>query len=335
MRRRRHAKFDFGQAQKQFGENEIERKDTLHTILAMDRYSKNELITEPMSPRTQELCKNKFEKCAYYASKDMCRDLSRMNFMMSNCPLACQMCDVVEDFERCVGRRSTEVAPLFIGSNDESSNDGQRKMTIDEFFKAGRDEVKWYGQGMANEMDLAFIVQPLESNNFDDPWVVKVESFLNEKECKDLIGSEESDAVIIQTILERISSTFQLPRTHFSPFQINRLDASTVQITGGMQHDYSIHDVWKPAGPRVLSFYLSLSNVEEGGQLGFPELDWLLIEPKLGQLLMWSNVVSTNPEKDDKRMIREELPVTKGEKYSAHVSVHLFDWEDANERKCF
>lgn len=325
---------DFGQPQKQFGENEVERKDTLHEILAMERYAKNEMIisTDSLSsPRTRELCKNKLEKCAYYASKGMCRDLSRMDFMMSNCPLACQMCDVVENFERCVGMRSTKVEPLFTSSDEEEGT----VMTVDAFFKAGRDEGTWVGQKTELEMDLGFIVQPMESNNFEDPWIVKIENFMSEQECKDFIQNDGSDENRMETlILERISSSFQLPSTHFSPFQVNRFNANTSRVNGGIQHDYSIHDVWKPAGPKVLSFYLTLSIVEEGGELGFPELDWLLIQPKIGQLIMWPNVVSTNPEKDDKRMIREELPVIMGEKHSAHVSAHLYDWQDAKERQC-
>ena len=325
---------DFGQPQKQFGEDEVERKDTLHEILAMELYAKNEMITSTnsmSSPRTQELCKNKIEKCAYYASKGMCMDLSRLNFMMSNCPLACQMCDVVEDFERCVGIRSTKVEPLFLKFDEQK----EKSMTIDAFFKAGRDEGTWFVQKTELEMDLDFIVQPMESNNFEDPWIVKIENFMSDKECKDFMQSNGSNETVLETlILGRISSLFHLPTTHFSPFQVNRLNANRAHDNSRINHDYNIHDAWKPAGPKVLSFYLTLSSAEEGGELGFPALDWLMIQPNIGQLVMWTSVVSINPEKDDKRMFYEELPVIKGEKHSAHVWVHLYDWQDAEDKQC-
>jgi hypothetical protein len=68
--------------------------------------------------------------------------------------------------------------------------------------------------------------------------------------------------------------------------------------------------------------------------MGFPDMDWLSISPKKGQLLIWPNVLSSDLSKSRKDMSNEALPVLEGEKYGIHTWVRLYDYEEAERQGC-
>ena len=53
-----------------------------------------------------------------------------------------------------------------------------------------------------------------------------------------------------------------------------------------VHHDYGRDDVSLACGPRILTFFLYLSVVEEGGETAFPSLG-IAIKPKKGKALWW------------------------------------------------
>jgi hypothetical protein len=74
----------------------------------------------------------------------------------------------------------------------------------------------------------------------------------------------------------------------------------------------------KASGTQVLSIYMILEAPIKGGNFGFPQLDWLLVEePQI--LLVWPNVKSLDPESSLERMKSEQLPVEKGQLYAALI----------------
>lgn len=83
-------------------------------------------------------------------------------------------------------------------------------------------------------------------------------------------------------------------------------------------HDYIPIDKKRQIGPRILTVYLYLNDVEEGGGTYFSELD-ITVMPKLGRAVLWPSVLNDEPEKKDRRTRHQALPVTKGEKYGGKL----------------
>lgn len=141
-------------------------------------------------------------------------------------------------------------------------------------------------------------------------------------------------------VVERISKLMDIPLSYFEPMELVRYG---IGDSYSVHHDYQLHDMWKPSGPRVFSIFLTLSNINDeggddggggGGQIGFSGLDWTLVGPKRGQMLLWPNVLNDDPTRVDSKMVHEALPVSSGEKFGAHLWIHLYDWNDAQERGC-
>ena len=82
-----------------------------------------------------------------------------------------------------------------------------------------------------------------------------------------------------------------------------------------------------PCGVRLATFYLYLSDVEEGGGTWFPQLN-LTGVPKKGRALLWYNVKKSPSGRweQDSRTQHEAVPVIRGTKYGANKWVHVKDW---------
>lgn len=76
-------------------------------------------------------------------------------------------------------------------------------------------------------------------------------------------------------------------------------------------HDASERQYILPCGPRILTFFLYLSDVEEGGETAFPGLG-ISVKPKKGKALLWPSILSDNPSRIDHRTTHEARPVIKG-----------------------
>jgi prolyl 4-hydroxylase len=66
----------------------------------------------------------------------------------------------------------------------------------------------------------------------------------------------------------------------------------------------------RPQGPRVLTVFMYLNDVEEGGGTHFGRLG-LTVMPKRGKVLIWPSVLDDDPEEWDERTHHEALEVTK------------------------
>jgi hypothetical protein len=85
------------------------------------------------------------------------------------------------------------------------------------------------------------------------------------------------------------------------------------------------HQVDRQCGPRILTFFLYLSDVEAGGGTEFPQLGHT-ITPKVGRAVLWPSVYDSDPNEIDPRTNHAALPVEAGTKFAANGWVHLYDY---------
>jgi len=127
--------------------------------------------------------------------------------------------------------------------------------------------------------------------------------------------------------IERVTG---VPKVNYESFQI--LEYQKNQFYR-MHHDSSAGTDDTPAGHRIMTFFLYLSDVEEGGATRFSRLG-IDVKPKKGKALVWPSVMNDNPQMWDRRMYHEARDVIRGEKRAANHWIHLYDYETPNLWGC-
>ena len=87
-------------------------------------------------------------------------------------------------------------------------------------------------------------------------------------------------------------------------------------------NDFIEEDLNRLHGVRILTFYLYLSDVEEGGETRFPRIG-LAVKPKTGRAVLWPSIFNDRPSENDIRSDHQAMPVIKGEKYGLNAWYHL------------
>jgi hypothetical protein len=85
-------------------------------------------------------------------------------------------------------------------------------------------------------------------------------------------------------------------------------------------HDFIPGDVTRPAGQRIVTVFLYLNNVDEGGGTYFTDMD-ITVTPKRGMAVIWPSVSDEDPNVRDPFTHHQALPVIKGIKYAANAWV--------------
>lgn len=199
-----------------------------------------------------------------------------------------------------------------------------------------------------------------------DPWVVTFENFVSDEEIDALIETNqmferstdtgttnefgETGRILsqsrtsqnswcrkeceehpdVQTLTEKIEEVTNVPSSHYESFQVLRYDVGQFYRA---HHDYGGEDRGLACGPRILTFFLYLSDVDGGGETSFPKLN-IDVKPKKGKALLWPSTVSHSPSSVDSRTLHEAKIVTAGVKYAANSWIHLYDFEIPNLHGC-
>lgn len=97
----------------------------------------------------------------------------------------------------------------------------------------------------------------------------------------------------VNEILRNIAAVTGVPKENYESFQVLKYE---VGQRYGVHHDYGSEDRKLACGPRILTFFLYLSDVEEGGETAFPNLN-IAVKPKKGKALLWPSVLNNDPNR--------------------------------------
>lgn len=279
------------------------------------------------------VCSDLDESCEHWASKGECE--GNPGYMRNKCPKSCNTCDFVEK-GNLLCHRTLETKPLL------------RPGGVNAMFE-----------------NLVSVLSPTHDVTVhrrppDGPWVVTIEDFLNTEEVDaviekgghhferslagDGVSSVRTSATswcnvpfceadpVIKRVRSRIANVTGVPISHGEHVQVLRYDAGQFYKE---HHDQNAHPR-SPWGPRLFTFFLYLSNVEEGGGTRFTSLN-MTVHPKPGRALVWPSVLDADPSAihgADMRTMHESVSVVKGEKIAANVWLHQYDFQTALAAGC-
>lgn len=202
----------------------------------------------------------------------------------------------------------------------------------------------------------------------DGPWIVVLDNFLSADECERMKemgqaqGYEQSADVGAMDYTGSITSNFNEGRTSKNAWCMGKcmtdpvsqsVSSRMVKLTGipdpnheffqilkytvgqhyGRHHDFADYHLDRQYGPRVLTVFLYLNTVEDGGGTHFSELN-LTVVPKQGRAVIWPSVLSDKPRDKDDRTDHEALPVKVGVKYGANAWIHQKDFKKEHWKNC-
>lgn len=200
-----------------------------------------------------------------------------------------------------------------------------------------------------------------------DPWVVVFEDFVSEAEAAALISTVEgtwerstdtgqanefgetgrtlstgrtsSNAWCrrnceshpdVQRVAQKIEEVTMIPYSHYESFQILRYE---VGQRYNVHHDMGYRQNKLACGPRILTFFLYLSDVEEGGETSFLCFN-IDVKFKCGRALLWPSTMNHNLEQQDPRTHHAAKAVVQGVKYAANAWIHLYNFQHSNLWGC-
>jgi hypothetical protein len=133
--------------------------------------------------------------------------------------------------------------------------------------------------------------------------------------CDEGGGCMRAEAVHDLTM--RMLNVTMLPYENAEYFQVLKYEVG--QFYRQHHDQQSAH--WTPQGVRLFTFFVYLSDLEEGGGTRFTDLG-ITVTPKLGRGILWPSVQDGNLRDSDRRTHHEALPVVKGVKYAANLWQH-------------
>ena len=290
------------------------------------------------APREAGACADRHERCVGFAEQGECDN--NPGWMIINCPVSCNTCHLRDPKIRCAREAlNMSLSPIYVPGS------------MSDMFSS-----------IVDRFSDKYEVSVLST----DPWVVVFDNFLTNAEAKALIttvkkwerstdtGSANEFGEVgrilssgrtssnswctsdceshpdVQTIIEKIEDVTRVPRENYESFQVLRYETGQKYV---VHHDYGHEEVSLACGPRILTFFLYLSDVEEGGETNFPLLN-IAVTPKKGRALLWPSVLDSDPERQDSRTMHEAKPVIKGRKFAANSWIHLYDYVQPNLWAC-
>jgi prolyl 4-hydroxylase len=305
--------------------------------------------------KVRDICKNQSEFCAIYAVKGQCDLLPPMQLQ---CAPVCQSCQKMDSEIRCK-MDPDAVDALY---PDDLDRLYERIITNPAFDQYGLKVLSRPSYAPGNSSETADYQL--------GPWIVVFENAVTDEEADRFIelgnkvgytqsvtstaGKTEKDGTptalgdtrrtsttawclfgcaedpTVRRVMNRIATITEIAETNFEPIQILRYAKDQFYRT---HNDYAGEQKAHPPGARILTFYVYLSDVDDGGGTHFPELN-LTVEPKKGRAVLWPSVRNNDPNNKECRTDHEALAVARGVKYGFNTWIHQRDYKSAFERGC-
>jgi prolyl 4-hydroxylase len=296
-------------------------------------YVENTVMVEPRYESVRTLCRNQNQDCALWAAQGECEE--NPPFMRENCAPVCFSCEDLHvdakcpldpnaknawypgDLNRMFERMTTDPAfqqytptvmsrPDLIGDDTEETADyqlGPWVLVLEDFVSA--DEAERMIQagaeiGYARSTDVGEVN---EDGSFEDVVSTSrtsMNAWCNEESCQ--------EDPMVKDVVNRIETLTQIPLENSEALQLLRYEDGQFYKT---HHDYIDQEKDRAQGVRILTVFLYLSDVEEGGGTNFPSLD-LTVEPKRGRALLWPSVLDEDPHDFDPRTYHQAYLSYKG-----------------------
>lgn len=341
---------DFGVEQMTFHEDPETRQGIQQVIQKTRDYMVDQVFADSQFESTRRDCRNLDEHCSTYAAMGECHGTNDALQMFQNCAPACQACNAVEYYRRCA----------------------RRPEDADVYKQAGEMNAM-FQRVVTSNPNATVLSQPSEEDLPDNtlplPWIVMLDDYLSNEECDWLIAkgtelgfrqtSEITDEIKedgtfgekvgqgrtsldawcergcedqpeAKEIIGRMLSTtgMQLENTEF-------LEILKYNEGGHYErhHDLIPTQGQERCGNRILTLYVFLSDVEEGGELRFTQIN-KQITPKKGRAVLWQNVLDNDFNIMQTLTFHEALPVKRGNKYGLNAWFHSRNMRESMAAGC-
>ena len=290
------------------------------------------------APEIETACRDRHRSCDDFVEAGNC-DINP-GWMIMNCPVACGACHLRSSELRC---------------QRENMN-----MSSDPIYVPG--DLRKLFESIIDRFEDRYTINVLSAS----PYVLTIEDFLSNDEIRALIstvkgwqrstdsgeinslgqsGSKLSEGRTSSTswcdgdcesnphvtsVYKKIEEMVNIPRSYYESFQVLRYELGQKYEP---HHDYGQGDKYSAAGPRILTFFLYLSDVDEGGETQFPALG-LSVKPKKGRAVLWPSVFDHDLHLRDARTMHEAQPIVSGRKFAANTWIHLYDYVEAQKWGC-
>jgi prolyl 4-hydroxylase len=310
------------------------------------KYFHETVMVEPRYEKVRGVCRNFNALCALWAAQGECED--NPIYMKPNCAPVCFSCEELHpeskcpidpnvknvwspgDLNRMFQRLTTDPRfeqytpqvlsrPSFVGNDTEETADyqlGPWVLILEDLVSAEEAEQMIHdGAEIGYKRSREVRAKPSDRRTSTNAWC-------NVKVC-------EEDPVV-KNVVSRIEALTQIPHNNSEALQLLRYEEGQFYK---IHNDYIPSERARAQGVRILTVFLYLSDVEEGGGTNFPKLD-LTVKPKRGRALIWPSVLDEDPHQMDPRTDHQALRVIKGLKYGANAWLHQRDIETAKALGC-
>ena len=343
----------------------ITSQDIMRIVQESNNYMNRVVRVEEKYAPVRSTCVNRDASCSLWAAQGRCNDddasmtttTTVQQKMRLRCAPACQSCEALLFEHRCPWTPTNETNAW---KEPGDLNAMFQRIVTDPYF---------------TQFHPTILSQPPqdEEEEEDRPWIVTLDNFLTEQECQhmrnygetkgyrpslDIGHDQESDGTyrsvqsskrtsstawcwlacyddpLHQSVLAKLQHLTSIPEVHYGYLQLLKYTKGQFY---GPHHDYFPHTIHREEGVRILTVFLYLNDVEEGGGGGtrFPLYN-ITVQPRAGRVLVWPNVLNDEPHLIDDRTIHQALPVEgkNNIKYGANAWIHLRQYKNVFHKGC-